>query len=74
MNGAEMFRSGVDDVDVEVVPDAVVVVVGVLLHAGVALPQAVRAQLRVAPGQALSPAVPLDRIGRILHARRFYSH
>ena len=61
MNGAETFRSGVDDVDVEVVPDAVVVVVGVLLHAGVALPQAVRAQLRVAPGQALSPAVPLER-------------
>ena len=61
MNGAETFRSGIDDVDVEVVPDAVVVVVGVLLHAGVALPQAVRAQLRVAPGQALSPAVPLER-------------
>ena len=52
-------QSGVDDVDVEVVPYAVVIVVGVLLHAGVALPQAVRAQLRVAPGQALSPAVPL---------------
>ena len=50
-------RSGVDDVDVEVVPDAVVVVVGVLLQAGVALPQTVRAQLGVAAGQALSPAV-----------------
>ena len=59
MNGGETFRLGIDDVDVEVVPYAVVIVVGVLLHAGVALPQAVRAQLRVAPGQALSPAVPL---------------
>ena len=50
--------SCVDDVDVEVVPDGVVVVVGVLLDARVALTHAVRAQPRVAPLQARSPAVP----------------
>ena len=55
--------SGVDDVDVEVVPDGVVVVVGVLLDAGVALPHAVRAQPRVAPLQARAPAVPEGRFG-----------
>ena len=55
-------QSGVDDVDVEVVPDGVVVVVGVLLDAGVALPHAVRAQPRVAPLQARAPAVPEGRL------------
>ena len=52
----------VDDVDVEVVPDGVVVVVGVLLDARVALAHAVRAQTRVAPLQARSPAVPEEGV------------
>ena len=48
------------DVDVEVVPGGVVVVVGVQPHAGVALPQAVRAQPRVAPLHARLLAVPSE--------------
>ena len=66
-----MFRKSllrVYDLDVQVVAHAVVVVVGVQLHAGVALPDAVRAEPRVAPQDARPLAVPV--VGRVVgHGR-----
>ena len=64
-----LLRLRLDDLHVEVVPDAVVVVVGVQLHAAVALPDAVRAEPRVAPQDARPLAVPV--VGHVVCRGRF---